>query len=58
MPMLVRAFSVELASTVAFDYPTINALADHIMALKAKSPQQTTMHVAAFSSNESAPAKR
>jgi hypothetical protein len=56
--MLVRAFSVELASTVAFDYPTINALADHIIALKAKSPQQTTMHVAAFSSNESAPAKR
>lgn len=56
--MLVRAFSVELASTVAFDYPTINALADHIMALKAKSPQQTTTHVAAFPCSELAPTER
>ena len=56
--MLVRAFSVELTSTVAFDYPTINALAEHIMVLKAKSPQQTTTHVAAFSSSELSPAER
>ena len=49
---------MELTSTVAFDYPTINALADHIMALKANSPQQATTHVAAFSTNELAPAKR
>lgn len=35
---------MKLSNTVAYDYPSINALADHILELRNKTPQRTSIH--------------
>ena len=37
---------MKLSNTAAFDYPTINALANHILELQVTKPQQKSTHIA------------
>ena len=36
---------MKLSNTVAFDYPTINALADHILELQITMPLRKSTHI-------------
>ncbi|CAL5223543.1 g6075 [Coccomyxa viridis] len=51
---LGRTFDIELPSTVAFDYPTINALADQIMELTLAAQQHSSTHITPSPNNTTA----